>query len=240
VICRLHLIERMAAFDLMKTKAYETYMKTVNAITSVSTLSEFKEGVLTPEEFLFAGEALVYRCPTWSWAAGDPKLAVPYLPPDKQFLITKNVPCLVRVVDIERQAAHVKNESIHIEGESEDWVGMVADTKEEILDIPSSTTVVHVQVEDNNDDDDDDIPDMDSFEPEDNEIVDNDQATIKGDADNDNIIKTRTYDISIHYDKYYRTPRVWLFGYDENRNPLKPEEIFADISQDHAKKNCHN
>lgn len=25
----------------------------------------------------------------------------------------------------------------------------------------------------------------------------------------------RTYDITISYDKYYRTPRVFLFGYDE-------------------------
>ena len=28
-------------------------------------------------------------------------------------------------------------------------------------------------------------------------------------------MKTRTYDLSITYDKYYQTPRVWLFGYDE-------------------------
>lgn len=31
----------------------------------------------------------------------------------------------------------------------------------------------------------------------------------------DNILHTRTYDISITYDKYYQTPRVFLFGYDE-------------------------
>jgi hypothetical protein len=27
----------------------------------------------------------------------------------------------------------------------------------------------------------------------------------------------RTYDLSIAYDKYYRTPRLFLFGYDEVR-----------------------
>jgi len=36
------------------------------------------------------------------------------------------------------------------------------------------------------------------------------------------------------YDKYYQTPRMWLFGYDEERNPLGPGQIFEDISQDHA------
>ena len=30
-----------------------------------------------------------------------------------------------------------------------------------------------------------------------------------------NIERTRTYDVSITYDKYYQTPRVWLFGYSE-------------------------
>ena len=36
------------------------------------------------------------------------------------------------------------------------------------------------------------------------------------------ILATRTYDLNITYDKYYQTPRLWLFGYDENRG----EEIF--------------
>jgi Autophagocytosis associated protein, active-site domain len=44
----------------------------------------------------------------------------------------------------------------------------------------------------------------------------------------------RTYDVSIVYDKYYQTPRVYLFGYDENREPLKPVAIWQDISGEHA------
>jgi len=42
--------------------------------------------------------------------------------------------------------------------------------------------------------------------------------------------------LSITYDNYYRTPRVWLFGYDENGSVLKPEAIFDDIMTDYAKK----
>ena len=29
------------------------------------------------------------------------------------------------------------------------------------------------------------------------------------------IMQTRTYDLNITYDNYYRTPRLWLFSYDE-------------------------
>jgi len=62
-----------------------------------------------------------------------------------------------------------------------------------------------------------------------------DEATISG-ADASMIIKTRTYDLHMTYDKYYQTPKVWLFGYDENGQPLQPKAVFMDISQDHAKK----
>jgi ubiquitin-like-conjugating enzyme ATG3 len=194
-----------------------------------------QEGMLTPEEFVFAGEALVYRCPTWSWASGLPANVVPYLPPDKQFLITKNVPCLGRASDLERHARNTKNESISIDGEDE-WVGMVTE-KEEIVDIGGSSRAPPADAhhDDDDDDDDDNVPDLDDFDPADNEIVDHDGGTSHADGE-DTILKTRTYDISIHYDKFYRTPRVWLFGYDENGRPLKPEEIFLDISQDHANK----
>lgn len=31
----------------------------------------------------------------------------------------------------------------------------------------------------------------------------------------DAILKTRTYDLHITYDKFYQTPRLWLYGYNE-------------------------
>ena len=55
-------------------------------------------------------------------------------------------------------------------------------------------------------------------------------------AAQENILKTRTYDMYITYDKYYRTPRLWLSGYNEDRVPLNSMEILQDISQDHARK----
>ncbi|KAG7257315.1 hypothetical protein CRUP_027242 [Coryphaenoides rupestris] len=56
----------------------------------------------------------------------------------------------------------------------------------------------------------------------------------------DAILQTRTYDLYITYDKYYQTPRLWLFGYDEvptpDRQPLTVDQMYEDISQDHVKK----
>lgn len=53
---------------------------------------------------------------------------------------------------------------------------------------------------------------------------------------NRNVIQTRTYDLYITYDKYYQTPRLWLSGFDEYLQPLSIEQMYEDISQDHAKK----
>jgi ubiquitin-like-conjugating enzyme ATG3 len=59
----------------------------------------------------------------------------------------------------------------------------------------------------------------------------------KGEANDEEIfIPTRSYDLHITYDNYYRTPRLWLSGYDENHKPLTIEQMYDDISEDHAKK----
>ena len=52
----------------------------------------------------------------------------------------------------------------------------------------------------------------------------------------DCFVKNRRYDLSISYDKYYQTPRIWLFSYDENHQPLEPSACLNDISTEHAKK----
>merc|ERR1719493_262210 len=57
-----------------------------------------------------------------------------------------------------------------------------------------------------------------------------------GEFKNSEIVRTRTYDISITYDKYYQVPHVWLRGYDEYSNPLTTDEILEDISSDHKHK----
>ncbi|KAJ4435697.1 hypothetical protein ANN_18313 [Periplaneta americana] len=101
--------------------------------------------------------------------------------------------------------------------------------------------------EDDDDEDDEEAADMEEFEEsglldeQDKATLDTSQNTKKEAGDNCNqvggeIIHTRTYDLHITYDKYYQTPRMWLFGYDENRKALTVEQMYEDVSQDHAKK----
>lgn len=64
-------------------------------LAPISHTSTFRNtGQITPEEFLQAGDYLVYKFPSWSWAAAStPARRVAYLPADKQYLVTRGVPC---------------------------------------------------------------------------------------------------------------------------------------------------
>ena len=86
--------------------------------------------------------------------------------------------------------------------------------------------------EEEDDDDDESIPDMEDVEEEDAILV----AAPKKEKNNEDLLRTRTYDVSITWDLYYQTPRVWLNGYDQQKNSLAPKSVYEDISADHAKK----
>lgn len=65
------------------------------------------------------------------------------------------------------------------------------------------------------------------------------ESTINTPGENeDGIIHCRRYDVYICYDNYYRTPRVYLFGYDDTsaHHPLSPDRIMEDIIQDYINK----
>ncbi|ELR19221.1 Autophagyrelated protein 3, putative [Acanthamoeba castellanii str. Neff] len=173
---------------------------------------------------------------------GDPAKAVPYLPKDKQFLITRKVPCLMRAAALEKSANEAQNQDIVIDGD-EGWVethvGFAKDEPTEIPEIPTEEEAAQASKKDSEPtggDEEEEIPDMEEFDDGDNLEDEDPSALAKEPEDSDLILKTRTYDISITYDKYYQTPKVWLFGYDENGNGLTPNQVFMDISQDHAQK----
>ena len=52
---------------------------------------------ITPDEYVAAGEFLVYKFPTWQWEGGDKTKARDYLPGDKQYLVQRNGEHSVRI-----------------------------------------------------------------------------------------------------------------------------------------------
>lgn len=41
----------------------------------------------------------------------------------------------------------------------------------------------------------------------------------------DHVVRTRTYDLYITYDKYYSVPKFWLVGYSESEQPLPAKQV---------------
>eukprot|EP01057_Protomagalhaensia_wolfi_P004013 Protomagalhaensia_wolfi_Nauph_80__4012@NODE_406_length_2586_cov_54_578720_g32_i1_p1_GENE_NODE_406_length_2586_cov_54_578720_g32_i1NODE_406_length_2586_cov_54_578720_g32_i1_p1_ORF_typecomplete_len316_score35_60Autophagy_N/PF03986_13/1_7e33Autophagy_act_C/PF03987_15/7_5e06_NODE_406_length_2586_cov_54_578720_g32_i1691016 len=79
----------------------DQFRNVVGWLGRVPTESQFvQKGFLTPAEFVEAGDQLVYQCPSWQWqGCPNKKNQVFWLPPDKQYLLTRNIPCRHRVGD---------------------------------------------------------------------------------------------------------------------------------------------
>jgi ubiquitin-like-conjugating enzyme ATG3 len=291
-------------FNDIKNKALNTALNIADAFTPVLKESKFREtGFITPEEFVTAGDFLTGHCPTWQWAVvTNPKACKDYLPRDKQFLVTKNVPCSKRCAhlmdslkDNQEKVVEVEtgdggwvdthySENVNKDGASSSANNSLSNQVQEIIDhskqeLPNikqlntntSTGNASNENEDEMNDEDEEPIDMDEY---DHNVIEEDDTTVvtaKSSAttnaatnesnkslcmpktpnnsnaqmdtankldqdDEDRFIPTRTYDLNITYDNYYRTPRLWLSGYDENHKPLTIEQMYDDISEDHAKK----
>lgn len=273
--------------------------------------------LLVAEEFVAAGDFLTYKFPTWTWSSAsssDAKYTRDFLPSDKQYLISRGVPCLRRVSQMEKAALGSSSKTgqansetderllnfgeghdgdeVAGKGTEEDWLATHLDDDPshsavagDIADIPDSEPPMasltpgeedelasrvagthlggsHSGISGAGKGDDGaeigDIPDMDD---EDDElgglgegVVEADDpatanvhrgttfssqqgtASVAGGQTISKLISVRTYDCLITYDKYYQTPRMWLVGYNESGQPLKPAEIFEDVSSDYAQK----
>ena len=218
-------------------------LKGAEYLTPVLKESKFQEaGVLTPEEFVAAGDHLVHHCPSWQWAAGAEDSVRDYLPADKQFLITKNVPCYKRCRQMEYKGDLEK--VLDSEDPEGGWVdthhfqepdaasNLAGTVKEMVLDEPPAEDAANIS-------DSEEAVDMEDFVE--SGMLEEDSATVEPVKEEQGvsggeILSTRTYDLNITYDKYYQTPRLWLFGYSESRTPLTVDQMYEDFSADHANK----
>jgi ubiquitin-like-conjugating enzyme ATG3 len=180
--------------------------------TPVLTTSQFIEkGQITPEEFVVAGDYLVRMSPGWKWVRGDTERLKAYLPSDKQYLMMRNITCHTRVKHIESEhELHTNN--IIMDPTFEDISTRLP---------PSPSTTVS----DTSSEDSEEYGDL-MTTPLPPPI---ETAAIKKD-------ETRFYELTIVYDNYYRTPRIFLRGETHTGIPLGPCEIMEDIMQDYVNK----
>lgn len=216
---------------------YSTLSTLREYLSTPSNASTFtKTGQVTPEEFVAAGDYLVYKFPTWSWAPADAAKRVTHLPDDKQYLVLRNAPCHSRVDD----SFSSWNPGEAKEGEDE-WEDNAPPTfatttnpnGEESPEVAKVKTVDEAG-EEEEEEEDDDIPDEE--EDDDEAII---KETPKARTGGRGVkAPLRSYNLYITYSVYYRVPRFYLSGYDgATRMPLNPPTVmFEDIAPDYREK----
>lgn len=150
--------------DSIKNTMYNAYVKTVTPMMGVLKESKFFEkGVLTPEEFLIAGENLTSKCQTWEWARSDDQKIDDKLPPERQFLVTKKVSCESRIKDVEVAAQSVQEKDL-----GDGWVETNDEKKpedDEVLDMDDEDNKAQVVPDKGGDgDDSEEVVDMDDLD----------------------------------------------------------------------------
>ena len=130
--------------------AYALYHQTAEYLrdkfASIRKDSNFRTtGELTADEFVAAGDFLVYKFPSWSWSdASSPARRVPHLPDGKQFLVTRGVPCHRRLNARFAGDAGETDTLVRdgfggkLEGEDEGWLrtgGMAASQEAKVKDV---------------------------------------------------------------------------------------------------------
>jgi ubiquitin-like-conjugating enzyme ATG3 len=154
----------------------------------VSHTSTFRaSGQITPEEFLTAGDFLVYKFPTWSWSDASPtSKRVSYLPEGKQFLVTRGVPCHRRLN--EHFAEHGAPEDLVKDAlggepgdEDDGWLrtgGMASSQEAKVQNVQTldaSGNVGEIEA-------DEEIPDMEDDDDDEEAIIRDPAGTASGDT----------------------------------------------------------
>ncbi|KAL1974567.1 hypothetical protein VTN31DRAFT_4771 [Thermomyces dupontii] len=227
---------------MAKNIIHQTWSTWRDWVTPVSRTSTFREtGKITPEEFVRAGDYLVYKFPSWQWAdASTPAQRVPYLPPGKQYLVTRGVPCHRRLNDDFAGAQEdvivqdMLRDGASGSGDAEDDGWLQTGGGREFADSQEAKrkdvrTVDEAGNVGEREEDDDEIPDMEDDD-------DDEEAIIRDPSGKSNTTApVRTYNLYITYANYYRTPRLYLSGY-QSGEPLPPHLMMEDIVGDYKDK----
>uniref|UniRef100_A0A060TAF3 Autophagy-related protein 3 n=1 Tax=Blastobotrys adeninivorans TaxID=409370 RepID=A0A060TAF3_BLAAD len=191
-------------------------------LTPVSHVSSFKStGQITPEEFVIAGDYLVNKFPTWTWASASPSKQRDFLPADKQYLVTKHVP------------AHAQPEAPVDEGETVDDDGWVTTSSKDRGKHGHGDGDAGSGHGDTGQGAVEEIVDID-LEEEGVEDEEDDGAVYR--TQQGTQTRTRTYNLYITYSTAYRVPKIYLSGFNAEGGPLTPNEMFEDIVADYKDK----
>lgn len=231
---------------------FKGYQDVVSGLKPTLKESKFySDGMLTPEEYILAGDYLISKCPSWKWCSCDDKFYNKALPKDKQYLKTT-------VASNKRAEDYLKNNQTMEKDVEGGWVDAdlesrpaKGDTKKQEIefdddDDDKKIIVSNVAKNTGGDDDDDgfeieganDKKDTKKNDDDDFEIVDDEDDKKKDDKPAGEVVKTRTYDVTVTYDFYYCVPRMWLMGYNENGNPLTDAEMKEDVMPEYRNKTC--
>ncbi|CUM50179.1 unnamed protein product [Debaryomyces tyrocola] len=204
-------------------------------LTPIKHTSDFTTtGEISPEEFVEAGDYLVYKFPTWQWSSAPDKLKKDFLPPDKQYLITKHVSSYQRAVTY----LGIKSDLDEDEEELEDgWV------KSHKINSDATSRLKGDALEENpgsNANDNGDANEINDID----ELIDENAEEQSSEDENDfeELVETnansnlRKYDLYITYSTSYRVPKMYLVGFNSNGIPLLPKQMFEDISGDYRDK----
>ena len=183
----------------------------------------YEKGILTPYEFMEAGDRLIMANPIWSWQkAGSPALEEKTLAPEKQFLAAQII-SQKRLSDTGPQVGEMTTGK-------DGWTSidvLMNDMKElkfdDETDAPKPEENKVVYLDDAFDSDEDIAPNAKQ-----NQKIETKSAPVNPNK--------RIYNVNITYDRHYLTPRFWLSGVDYQNKPLTKDQIFEEVMGEYKDK----
>ncbi len=179
-----------------------------NLIPSLKNNNFIKTGLLTEDEFIKAGDYLVSNYNEWTWNKQMSKK----LP----FLIFKNI-------QYKNMNDFIINDN---DNEDDEWnIYNNNNNKPNKTNTTNTTTPIKkTEIKNIN-------LDLTEFE----ELIDSDDSVTISNSEYLTNYSKKIYDITITYDNYYRTPRIWFHAYNFYNEPISNETILEDFSIEHTK-----